>query len=112
MIIRQDKTYETNSSFPDSDWYNEGNYIIDETIEEGKELAKKIKSNYPYYDLVIENNKVIDITLLEKPEVPYEPTENEVLWQTITQLEVDLMLTNQELTDAEIQIEALEEGVN
>ena len=39
-----------------------------------------------------------------------EEIENEQLWQTVTQLELDAMLTNQQLTDAELEIELLKMG--
>jgi len=67
LIIRPDGTYETNSLFPDTDWYNEGNYVIDETKEENQELIQKIKSHAPHMELVVEGGKVIDIIPLEKP---------------------------------------------
>lgn len=68
MIVRLDKTFETNSLFLNSDWYNEGNYVIDETNEENQELIKKIKDNAPYMELVVENDKVIDVIPTERPE--------------------------------------------
>ncbi|MFZ4454348.1 DUF4376 domain-containing protein [Salibacterium aidingense] len=67
MIIKSDNTYETNKIFPSNDWYNEGNYVIDETKEENRNLIQKIKNSAPYMDLVIENGQVIDVTPLEKP---------------------------------------------
>lgn len=62
MIIKPDKSYETNSLFPSTDWYNEGNYVIDETTPEGKGLADKVMEYYPHYNLVLsENNEVVDV---------------------------------------------------
>lgn len=40
-----------------------------------------------------------------------EPTTEEILWQTITDLQLDLIATNQALTDAQLEIELLKGGV-
>ena len=71
MIIRQDKHYETNSLFPNSDWYEEGNYVVDETNPENADLIQKIKENAPYMDLVIEDGEIIDI--IPRPDLRPEP---------------------------------------
>lgn len=52
MAIIRDNLIETNSLFPDSDWYHEGNEVIDETTEEGKRLVEKILALAPAYKLV------------------------------------------------------------
>lgn len=68
MIVRKNKTYETNSLFPNSNWYeNEDNHVIDETKEENQELINKIKEHAPYMELVIENNKLIDVIPTDQP---------------------------------------------
>lgn len=73
MIIRADKNYETNSAYPNLDWYNDGTvlYVVDETTPEGVVLANKIKSAAPYYDFVLDaEGDLIDITELPKPTLP------------------------------------------
>jgi hypothetical protein len=52
MAIIRDNLIETNSLFPDSDWYHEENEVIDETTEEGKALVEKILALAPAYKLV------------------------------------------------------------
>jgi hypothetical protein len=52
MAIIRDNLIETNSLFLDSDWYNDGNEVIDETTEEGKALVEKILAIAPAYELV------------------------------------------------------------
>lgn len=37
--------------------------------------------------------------------------EEEILWQTITDLQLELLMTNQALTDAQLEIEMLKGGV-
>lgn len=69
MIVRKDKTYETNSMFPNTNWYDEeDNYVVDETTEDGRLLAQKIINNAPFMDLVIENGILVDIIPTEKPD--------------------------------------------
>lgn len=51
MIVRpEDKTYEVNSGFLDSNPYEENFYVVDQTQEEGKILAEKIEKFFPFYD--------------------------------------------------------------
>lgn len=72
MIIREDKSYETNSLFPNTDWYNEGNYIIDETTELGKRMAQTYIENYPFVEFEHDGKLVTKVIVLEKPEKPPE----------------------------------------
>ena len=71
MIVRQDKSYETNSMFLNYNWYeDEDNYVIDETTAEGQALAQKIKEHAPYMELVVEGGKLVDIIPKERPDPP------------------------------------------
>jgi len=73
MIIRQDGTFETNSLFPNTNWYpEEDNYIIDETTEEGQLLAKTYIENYPFVDFEHDGEFVTRVIVLDKPERPPE----------------------------------------
>ena len=47
----------------------------------------------------------------EPEPIPAESTTEEILWQTITDLQLDLIATNQALTDAQLEIELLKGGV-
>ena len=38
--------------FPNIDWYNEGNEVIDETTPEGKALVEKLLALAPFYKLI------------------------------------------------------------
>lgn len=61
MAIIRDNLIETNSLFPDSDWYHEENEVIDETTEEGKALVEKILALAPAYKLVRDaKGKIVD----------------------------------------------------
>ena len=80
MIIREDKSFETNSLFPNTDWYDDGRtlFVVDETTEVGVELKNKIMQNYPHFEFVLdETGYLIDIVLTEKPIVIQEPTVQE-----------------------------------
>ncbi|EHQ92123.1 hypothetical protein [Desulfosporosinus youngiae] len=85
MIVKQDKGFETNSFYPDTDWYNDENYVVDETTELGQLLAEKIKKHAPYFEFVLnENRELIDIIPTERPpQPPPEPTELEILQKKV-----------------------------
>lgn len=83
MIIRANKGFETNTKYPNSDWYNDGNtlYVVDETTPEGKELAGKIQNAYPFYDYVTnDKGELIDIAV-------YPPIQYSIDKNTITTVE-------------------------
>lgn len=115
MIVRENKGFETNSMYPITDWYNEGNYVIDETTEEGKALAEKILQNYPFYDLVVENGQLIDINIYPDIEFSIDKTQittTEVANITITNPNtVTAIIDNQEYTVSDGIIEYSNENV-
>lgn len=66
MIIRKDKSFETCSLYPNTNWYEgEENYIIDETTEEGQLMAKTYTENYPFVDFEHDGEFVTKVTILE-----------------------------------------------
>ena len=85
MIIRHDKSYETNSLFPNINWYkSEDNYIVDETTEEGKLLAQKVIENSPYFEFVLDNNgNLVDVIPTERPPQPVQPPTTEERLQMV-----------------------------
>jgi len=98
MIVRQNKNYETHSLYPNSDWENDGNYVIDETTDDGKLLAQRVVDNSPYFDFALDaNGTLIDITPTGKPPLPPpEPTELELLKEkySVLQSAVDFIIMN------------------
>jgi uncharacterized protein YdcH (DUF465 family) len=95
LIVRKDKSYETNSIFLDFDWYNEGNYVVNETTEEGRALASKISKHSPYFDFVFnDKNEIEDIIPIERPKEEIELSEMEKLKIELkaTQEMMDLLL--------------------
>lgn len=69
MIVRQDKIYEQNSMYPDSNFTDHLNvFIIDETTGAGRALAEKIINNSPYFNFILDpGGNLIDITPTERP---------------------------------------------
>lgn len=117
MIIKKDKSYERNSIHLNIDWYNEGNYIIDETTDEGKQMAQTYIDNYPFVDFEHDGQYVTKVIVLDKPERPPEIEGKSIElikneqgeWEYIY---VDIPLTSeqelkkvkQELADANVMI--------
>lgn len=76
MIIYENKGFETNSNFPNTDWTGEALYVV----EDGSNIANKIKVLYPYYDFVTdENGRLIDVVEVEHEEPTQTPSEVEQL---------------------------------
>lgn len=77
MIIFENKSYQTRSDKPDSDWTGNARYII----PDGSELALKVQELYPYYDFVQDNDgSLIDVEAIEKPPEPeQDPTSDELV---------------------------------
>ena len=72
MIIYENKGFETNSNFPNTDWTGEALYVV----EDGANIANKIKVLYPYYDFVTdENGRLIDVIEVEHEEPTQTPSE-------------------------------------
>jgi|GEM_PF-1003001 len=67
MIIKKDGCIERNSTFPDTDWYNEQNLVIDETTPEGKAMADRVIAEWPDVEIISKNGIVIDV--ISKPNI-------------------------------------------
>ena len=81
MIIYKNKSYVTNSKYPES--YFMGN--ADWVIPDESELAEKIKS-YENFDFVLEGENVVDVVKTECPPVPPTPPTNAELAAAIAEL--------------------------
>ncbi len=79
MIIFEDKGFQTHSLYPNTDWTDNANYVVDDNSE----LAKKIIQLYPNYDFVTdEQGNLIDVVQVEcekNKEIEQPPTEIEQL---------------------------------
>lgn len=97
MIIRQDKVYEQNSGYPNTNFTeHEGVLIVDETTVDGKALADKVIQCSPYMDFIIENGQLIDVAPTERPPKPPEPIPPVTLEERVTlqQEAIDFILMN------------------
>lgn len=112
MIVRQDGTFELNSSYPNIDWYNNKNYIIDETTKEGKLIAQIYIDNYPFVDFEHDGTFVTNVIVLDKPEKPIEVEGKEMQLVQSEQGEweyvyVDIPLTKEQ--ELELKVSNLEQ---
>ena len=96
MIVFDNKGFETRSDCPNSNWYEDKEaYVVDETTEEGRALAAKIVSLYPFYNFVLDDNgKLIDVE-------GYTPTDDEK--QQFTPPPSDIDKLNQTISDLKSQ---------
>lgn len=90
MIVRPNKTFESRSDKPNEDWYDEGNYVIDETKEENRELVEKIYAYAPYMELVVEGGKLADVIPTERPPEPIQPPNMEDRLKAVEMALIDL----------------------
>ena len=72
MIVRKDKTFETNKMFPNANFYpDEDNFVVDETTDQGKQLADKISRLHPYFDFVLNpDGQLVDVVEIPRPPEP------------------------------------------
>lgn len=69
MIVRQDKSFETSTMHPNTNWYpTENNYIIDETTKQGRDMAQIVIDNYPFFDFENDGEFVTKVVILDRPE--------------------------------------------
>lgn len=109
MILKKDKTFETHSNFPSTDWYNEGNLIIDETTEEGQQMAQTYINNYPFVDFNAEGQQVTEVIILDMPEKPVPTETQEVQLVKNEQGVWEYILVEKELTELEQLKQQVEE---
>lgn len=106
IVFKSTKCFEQNSLFPSenyTEYDDELLYVVDETTEKGKELARKIIENAPYFDFVLDNEgNLIDITPTERPEP--EITDEEIDEEKIAMAEA--------IIDLNMRIEELENSLN
>ena len=83
MIVYSDKRFSANSDHPNDDWIGNADWVI----PDGSELAKKIISLYPNFELVCDDNgKPVDVIETEPAPVPPLPPTNEELAAAIAEL--------------------------
>lgn len=90
IIVRAGKNYETNSLFPNENWYpnQPDNMVVNELTQEGRSLSKRIIASFPFYDMVIEDGELVDI-------VEWEPLQYTITETTITVNQFTTITTSQ-----------------
>lgn len=105
MIIKSDRTFETNSMFLSEDWYNEGNYIIDETTEEGQQMVQTYIENHPFVDFEHDGEFITKVIVLEDEKLAeQERLEQEKLEQELIE---NLKPSDKEVLMAEIELNTI-----
>lgn len=98
MAIISGGRLEISSIFPNTDWYEEGNEVIDETTPEGKELLEKLLLYNPFFILIRDDDgKIVN--------VEDDPIARKAWEEEEQQAKTSRMPTNDE------RIEALELGL-
>ena len=80
IVNKMDKTFQTRSDLPNSNWMGKGWHIV----KDDSELARKISRLYPRYDLVLDEEG----TLVDVKEIPY--TANELNQKEIDKIDKEL----------------------
>ena len=66
IINKTDKSFQTRSDKPNTNWLNDNNYIV---IPDNSPLANKIMQYFPRFDVVLdENDNVVDVVQVPKTE--------------------------------------------
>ena len=81
MVVYKNKSFVTNSKYPDSDFMGNADWII----PDGSGLAEKIKS-YENFDFVFDGENLVDVVETERPPVPPAPPTNAELAAAIAEL--------------------------
>lgn len=91
IIHKTNKTYQTRSKYPNSNWTGHDGYYV---VDDASELAQRIKDNYPYFEFVLDSQgALIAITPTERPPEPEpEPTTEEDLMSMAVDHEYRLTL--------------------
>ena len=83
MVIYKNKSYVTNSKYPDSDFMGNADWVI----PDDSELAEKIIRLYPNFEFVFDDNgQPVDVTETESEPVPPAPPTNAELAAAIAEL--------------------------
>lgn len=109
MIIKKDKSFETNSLFPNTDWYEEGNFIIDETTEQGQRMVQAYVENYPFVDFEANDKAITKVLILDEPIKPKEVVGKEIVLEQNEQGEWVYLYKDKPLSELEELRQQLEQ---
>ena len=91
MVVYKDKRYAKCSLFPNTDWFSDADWVLNDNDEKDAEIEEKIISMYPNFDFILNDDgtKIIDVVATEpqpEPEKPPEPPTNAELAAAIAEL--------------------------
>src|SRR5690606_29706324 len=93
---------------PNTNWTDDDSFfIIDETTEEGKQMAQIYIENYPFVDFEHDGEFVTKVIVLDKPEKPAELEGKEIVLQKNEQGEWEYIYVDIPKTEIEIQQEII-----
>lgn len=73
MLVNKNGGYLKSTIYSNRKWVSdEGYYIIDETTEEGRQMAQTYIKNWPFVDFEHDGEFVTKVIVLDKPERPPE----------------------------------------
>ena len=82
MVVYKNKSFVTNSKYPDSDFMGNADFVI----PDGSGLSEKIK-NYENFDFILgEEGNLVDVVKTERPPAPPSPPTNAELAAAIAEL--------------------------
>ena len=82
MVIYKNKSYVTNSKYPDSDFMGNADWVI----PDGSELAEKIVNLVDFDFVLDESGNLVDVTETEPQPIPLSPPTNAELAAAIAEL--------------------------
>jgi hypothetical protein len=95
LINKINKTFQTRSDKPDSNWLNDDNYIV---IPDNSPLANKIMQYFPRFDFILdENNNLIDVVEISKTEEELNQERIEEIKSKLNQLDITINRATEDL---------------
>ena len=91
MVVFRNKQFVKCEEFPDTDFTDNADWVLDDNDNNDAELEAKIIELYPNFELIIsdDGSKIVDVVEIEpppEPEKPPEPPTNAELAAAIAEL--------------------------
>ena len=75
MVIYKDKRYAKCSLFPNTDWFGDADWVLNDNDEKDAEIEEKIISLYPNFEFVLDDDgNISDVVETEPEPMPPEIT--------------------------------------
>ena len=94
IINKMDKSYQTRSDMPDTNWLDEDWYVA----EDDSELANKIIKLYPRFDFVLdENAELVDVVEIPKTQEELKQERAEEIKSELSDLDITINRATEDL---------------